>query len=144
MTKRLGIFLILLIVLILGVHAWAVVNAGYYKIWWLDIALHFAGGFWIVAFVFWFLLYRATRLNVPSWMLLVSFVSFSVLIGVFWEFFEFSFDYFARFYDVAPAQLGLSDTLSDLLFDFLGALIASIYFLYFYTRKLPSDDIMST
>lgn len=132
-------FLVLALVLILGANAWAIASFGYYKIWWLDIVLHLAGGFWVGLLAFWYVFLQRewTSHEFPRWVWVVGFVSFAVLVGVFWEFFQFGFDYLLEgYFSALPTQLGLADTLSDLFYDFLGALAASIYFLYFSPTSL--------
>lgn len=98
---------------------------------WIDIPLHLMGGAW-VALLFFRLFgdlffeklyehkYEAARV-------LILAVAFSVLIGVFWEFFE----YLLTQYTPIEFQGSLTDTMGDLLMDILGSL-AMAYFILFY------------
>ncbi len=92
--------------------------------WWYDMALHFLGGMMVAMM----LLYYGERWpdyiqlpnNVFARFLFV--LSFVAIIGIFWEFYEYAADYVFKAFD-----LTLSDTLSDLLLDLLGAgFVASI------------------
>lgn len=69
----------------------------------------------------------------PEGLLILGLISFAAFSGILWEFYEFSWDYFfAKPYQAELAQVSLEDTLSDLFFDLLGALIASGFLLYYY------------
>ncbi|QQG46045.1 MAG: hypothetical protein HYY55_03730 [Candidatus Niyogibacteria bacterium] len=129
------LFLIALLVLMLAIHAAAVGGLLGYGLWWLDIVLHFLGGIWLAVLAFWFLFeYKEFPSDfLPKWLLGLGLISFVMLGGVFWEFFEFSWDYFiARPYGAILAQPDLADTMSDLFFDFAGAVVAAAYFLRYY------------
>lgn len=112
-------------------HAWAMIYAGYFYVWWLDVLLHFAGGFWLAAF-FIFFLWRRHQEEFPkasslSLLVLVSFASFG---GILWEFFEFGYDTFFALPSSLPiAQMGQRDTMEDLFLDMLGATAAHWFFL---------------
>lgn len=67
----------------------------------------------------------------PWWFSIVVAVSFVMLVGVGWEWLEFCFDYFFAKDDfMLRAQLGLADTMGDLLMDFIGGLIVGAYFIF--------------
>lgn len=105
----------------------------YAKVWWADVMLHVLGGAWTVL-LFFYLFKR----NVPSFVLPASFIAslvlvlgFVMLVGVGWEWFEFTFDhFFAKERAVWRAQRGLPDTMGDLFADFAGGAVAGLYFLY--------------
>jgi len=124
--------ILILLAVILAVHVWAVINAGYYTIWWLDIVLHFLGGF-LVGLVFILFIQRSKTLSVSVWMLptfLIAISSFGVFIGLQWEFFEFLFDALVlKKTNMLPAQLGIQDTMLDFFLDWIGALSVAILFL---------------
>lgn len=128
-------FLISVLVFVFAVHALALGGFLGYGLWWLDMSLHFLGGLWLAVFAFWFLFERKNypRNFLPAGLLILGLISFAVLGGVLWEFFEFSWDYFlAKPYHAELAQPSLEDTLSDLFFDLLGAVIVSGFLLYYY------------
>ena len=130
-------FIVGLLIVILGLHNWALVAEGYWRIGWLDMLLHFLGGFLIAVFALWFLYYSPHTRNFsakewPSYIVFIGIIGFAALIGVGWEFFEFLYDFFisSRHSDLFRiAQLSSADTISDLFFDLLGALIAMILLL---------------
>lgn len=143
MFAKIYAFLVLVLILVLGTHAAALGGFLSYEIWWLDIVLHFVGGLWIAVFAFWFLFgYKSYPTDiVPAKVLFVGLISFAALAGVLWEFFEFSWDYFiAGPYGQIQAQRNLPDTMSDLFFDFLGALVASAFFSYYYFYGLRNFE----
>ena len=93
------------------------------------MVLHFLGGAWVASVMFWMIYHSNRVVNFQSSVsfLLLIVLSFTALVGVLWEFFEFSFDQFiAVKINVDIAQLGLEDTLSDLFFDLLGGLVVAL------------------
>lgn len=109
------------------VHLIALVNLWYYRFFWLDILMHFAGGAWLIMFLFWFFKKQQDDylLAAPYGISMILALGFVALAGVGWEFFEFLFDVFISSQGYARvAQLGMADTMSDLLFDLLGGLTA--------------------
>ena len=134
-------FLFSLLGVIAAAHAWAVINAGYFYVLWLDVLLHFAGGFWLAAF-FIFVLWKKCQEEFPrapslSLLVLVSLVSFG---GILWEFFEFAYDtLFALPSSLPIAQMGQRDTMEDLFLDILGALAAHWFFLKNNREKAESS-----
>lgn len=139
MFNRLYLFILFLLFLIQGVNALAISGViDYQKLWWLDVILHFSGGFLLAAFAFWFLFdYKKYRSDFwPTWLLVLGFVSFAAFIGVLWEFYEFLWDYFlAHPYGIDVAQPDLRDVMSDLFFDLFGAVSAALVLFGFYRRK---------
>ncbi len=128
-------FLISLLVFMFIVHGLALGGFLGYGLWWLDMALHFLGGVWLAVLGFWYLFAykKYPRDFLPAGLLFLGLISFAVLGGVLWEFFEFSWDYFfAKPYSAQLAQPSLEDTLSDLFFDLAGAFVAVFYLLYYY------------
>ena len=126
-------FLLIFIILIFSGHIASLAVGGFYKIWWADSALHFLGGFWVGLFALWFLFnFARTPLNAelfPAYILILALLSFTALMGVFWEFFEFILDKITGYksYSAIILQKNLEDTLSDLLFDLLGAFASGIF-----------------
>jgi hypothetical protein len=115
-----------LLIFILVFHVLATIYSWYWTYLWLDMPMHFLGGFWVamaaVALIFNFQFpISKESVNQKFFRLTIVILSFVVLIGVFWEFFEFFYDMFisSRGYS-GFLQLGAADTLSDLFFDLLG------------------------
>ena len=112
-------------------HALTIVQGWYITHQWVDIPLHIAGGAW-VAFVFFYFQRRHILLfsALPFWFSLLMVVGFVMLVGVAWEWLEFGFDYFfAKDNFLICAQLGLADTMGDLVMDLLGGMLVGLYFL---------------
>ncbi|PIT92379.1 MAG: hypothetical protein COU08_02645 [Candidatus Harrisonbacteria bacterium CG10_big_fil_rev_8_21_14_0_10_42_17] len=125
--------LIAIFSLLLILHALAVATGWYRVISWYDIVLHYIGGFFSA--IFFFYIFGNTRCKQYAnflenkWVTLVLTVSFVALIGVLWEVFEFSFDHLiAARYGIDMSQLGLVDTMGDLVVDLLGGLAAGLLF----------------
>lgn len=113
----------------------------YWRFWWFDILMHILGGVVISLFILWFYSTIDDRGITESPEILVFTLSISsiILIGLFWELFEFTTDAFNRpaliAKGFAAVQTGVVDTLSDLLSDILGALIGSLIFLNLCPRR---------
>jgi len=129
-------FIVGLFVFILLVHILAVVNFWYWTYRWMDIPMHFLGGFWLGLI---FLYSIMPKLEITSHKLLIAMilvVSFAVLIGVFWEFIEFSFDVsIVLKWHLPLAQQGLADTMKDLFFDLLGGFVAWVIYKFNINKK---------
>ncbi len=99
--------------------------------------MHFIGGFWVAMT----LVYLDSRFNLSlfkekSFFLnLLIIVSFVALIGVFWEFFEFIYDFFSK-EGFKVAQLGLTDTMGDLFFGLVGGTIFVFLNKFFRSNKI--------
>lgn len=111
----------------------------YQTIEWYDEVIHFLSGL----FFFWLGLFIANlqkRDFQPH--LFQSMIGFSVLIGLGWEFIEFTVDFF---FDLnlqeyikngvpLVGRLALHDTMTDLLLDGAGALLASLVVTFIYVQ----------
>ncbi len=105
-------------------------------LWWFDEVLHFFGG-WLVAALFlsFFEGQEGSRiLSEHKFVLLVIVLSFTALIGVMWEFYEYLINYFLQAFEMT-----LDDTLSDLLMDLLGGLSAGWLYFLIKNRPLPKS-----
>lgn len=126
------------IFLILGVHGVAIALGWYDTYVWFDIPMHFSGGCAIgcLALAGWNFVFESVTFRKslhPGWRLLayaLAIIGFVTLIGVAWEWYEFLFDQMAIFASAGlqPAQMGLADTMADLFFDVLGAVLAFTLF----------------
>jgi len=98
--------------------------------WWIANVLHFLGG--IYAFFFARSLYYLTekyhRTTTAFLFEIIVFVGGALILGVLWEWYEFIFIY--KYGTFALSQLSVTvyiDTITDLMFDLLGALLAGLY-----------------
>lgn len=93
--------------------------------WWLANSFHFLGG--IYAFFFIRFIFGATRkYHKTETVFLMKIIIFSggaLILGVFWEWYEFIF-----IYQLSPKGISVYfDTMTDLVFDLAGALSAGVY-----------------
>jgi len=106
---------------------------GYYEIYpWYDNLLHYSGSLLIglVGFFIVYTFYYTKEVKTsPFFVVLFTFI-FSLAIGTLWEIVEYSIDVFFA----ADMQKGLVNTMSDLLMDTLGALLASLLG-YLYIKR---------
>ena len=106
-------------------------HEGWFRsLWWLDVALHLAGGVVLGAFFVYYFTVRTTTL--PRGRLLSTLlfaVGFAAIVGIAWEWYEFLADVFRyhRYaYNNFPGMVHydtLTDLVNDLLGGFLGALV---------------------
>ena len=118
------------IFIFLGIFVGSILNV-YDKFAQFDLIVHFISGLLIALLAF--SLIHQTK---SSLIILLFVVSVSVLIGVLWEFYEFSFDYLLNLnmqrtadpYTQMPfvGRSAILDTMLDLFCDFIGALICGI------------------
>ncbi len=112
--------------------------AGFYaRFFWWDMLFHTCAGvvFGLLAFN---LFYILNKINTSSFMVSNSFlilfsICFAISMGVFWEIGEFILDFFFKM-NIRSDFIGESldvDTMFDLIFTFIGAIIANI-FVYIY------------
>jgi len=107
---------------------------GYYnKYFWWDDILHFGSAivFGLIGFTILCIMYSKEKIKAKPIVIATFSFFFAVGIGAIWEIFEFSMD---QFFGFNMQKSGLMDTMSDLIMDTLGALIASI-FGFFYLKK---------
>jgi hypothetical protein len=123
-----------LLIFILFIHILATIYYWYWTVGWLDMPMHFLGGFWLAMVFFWLNSkfniieirppntdHNFWRSDLPKLILVLGFIA---LVGALWEFFEFGYDVLisSKGY-LAVAQRGTADTMSDLFFDLLGGLV---------------------
>lgn len=118
----------LLVVLPLAIVTWiAIAESLYWRFWWFDIPMHFAGGLWAGLCAAWIRTYRNERFSI-MWCLV-----FALVIGIGWEIFEYS-EGIAGGYHINYHV----DTLKDIVFDLLGAAAA-----YVVARSLVRERMLS-
>lgn len=145
-------FIIGLLIFILSVHIFATIYYWYWIYPWLDMLMHFLGGFWVAAaFITLNSKFKIKNLEfiaeLPNCLITILItISFVALIGVFWEFYEFLYDIFisSRGYS-GFLQLSAADTIGDLFFDLLGGLAFFVIYKFFYKWgfKKPRKEAQS-
>ena len=93
----------------------------YSLIWYLDIVMHFLGGFWVGLFF----LYVFFRKEQPSFTsgLFFKLLFITLLVGLLWELYEFLLNI------IAITPFNLNDTISDIFSSLLGSTVSVFYFL---------------
>ncbi len=125
-SRRLTWALVYLIFFIWGVNTIADQTHLYYLLWWFDIPMHIMGGLW-VALMSLVIYYHSPHFKRKdrSVAFVISFaLASTMVIGLFWEVFEFSVEHFVKLNDN-----GLLDTLKDLVDDLIGAALATAIFI---------------
>lgn len=138
LEKRFGVYLpkrwqLTITLFIFAAQVLGEMNDFYERISWWDIMLHSISGviLGMLGFLFVYLLNEKGNNNVnlsPAFVVLFA-LCFAITMGVFWEFFEFGVDRIfgynmQKFREIG--QDGLVDTMTDLLVDTVGALIACV------------------
>jgi|GEM_PF-79861 len=109
------------------------VSQFYRRFWWWDILLHSISAIVIglIGFLLVFALYMTYRMRIaPFYLALVSF-SFAMTAGSLWEIFEFTMDWA---FGLNMQKSGLVDTMTDLMVDALGGVMAA-WIGYQYIKK---------
>ena len=127
--KKLFIRFALLIFFIFVFNALALWLHWYSALLWLDIPMHFLGGFWLSLVFIW--LFTLKEREISETLLdkrnfkLITQVLFGVLIvGIMWEIFEILVNK-----SITKNPFDVLDTFSDIVLDLLGGLFALFYFL---------------
>ena len=96
----------------------------YEKFWWWDIALHAGSalGFGLIGGMIMLVLVRSEKLLSSAGIAAVFAFSFSVMIGVLWEIFEFGMD---QVFGLNMQKSGLIDTMWDPIVNCLGAAVGA-------------------
>lgn len=114
---------------------------GLYDAWhWLDIIMHFLGGFamGMLGLALWMaavedIRFKKNFLHKLRWWLIPLFVlGFVAIIGIAWEWYEFLFDIW---FDDIIRQPSLGDTMADFLLDLLGGFAAVLVFHRDYAKR---------
>lgn len=108
------------------------VNDFYARFWWWDLLLHSFSALMIgiVGFLMIYVFYMAHRIRIePIYVAMVT-LSLSVTVGTLWEIFEFLMDLIL---DLNMQKSGLVDTMTDIMVNLCGGMIAAISG-YYYVR----------
>ena len=102
----------------------------YFRFPWWDKALHAGSGFLlgIVGCITLFVVNRTDRLPRgvrPSFLCLFG-LTFSILLGVLWEIFEFAVDRVVPWTNMQRGETGVADTMNDLIVSLLGAVVTAL------------------
>ena len=118
----------LIFLVFLFLFTWLIVYTGIFKhVTWIDVPLHFFGGFFVAMFFVSFLRRAiAAERSVTNDMIIV--LGASLLIGVAWEVFEYSSTRILPSYFSIFRGGNLFDTLKDLVIDILGSFLAFLFF----------------
>jgi len=114
--------LIRLIFLIFFIFLLNYLSLGFYwysSVWYLDMPMHFLGGFWLGLALIWFF-----RLKEISLGLILKIILGVLLIGILWEIFEIVINK-----TITGNSFNIFDTTSDIFFDLAGGFFAVFYFL---------------
>jgi len=128
----------LLILLIILFHIIGMVE-GLYAYPFFDDFLHILGGAFlgILIYSILFSLNHLRSIYLHPYMITLFTVSLALTFGVLWEFFEYFWDaVITPGSNLPPAQLGLTDTLTDLFWDIVGSLMAITVLSMFSKTKL--------
>lgn len=128
-------FVVALWVWIFVAWGFAMVYEWHFYYWWVDMVLHFAGGFWVFVLARYVVdHYRITITGAHQKIArFFIFISFVVFVGVLWELFEFVLDRYITESGFTYLPRVFEDTLSDLVLDIMGGITAFI--LYFKNGK---------
>ena len=135
--------LLLFIVIIAVANAFAEHFFLYWRLPWLDMVMHFLGGIWIGLTVLWIYYLSDKFKDIPENRRKASYVYLlagivTLVIGIFWEIFEFNIDFFITFNEFN----GFYDTISDILFAVGGAILSVRYFVYKEYYKKQENKIL--
>ncbi|MGB4196796.1 MAG: hypothetical protein WBJ51_05810 [Methanoculleus sp.] len=141
-TRRLSITLPwqvnLLIAISLYLHIAGEIR-GFYMLYYpyYDKVAHFVSGMTVsvLAFVAVLLLDRFGGLNLPRWMIVGFIVISAMAMGAFWEIYEWVFDTFLG----TDLQHGLDDTMLDMIFVLIGAIIVAVAGGHYLSRSSKEE-----
>ncbi|HZX01193.1 MAG TPA: hypothetical protein VFE87_02260 [Candidatus Paceibacterota bacterium] len=122
---------------LLGVHLTAVFYSLYWGVRWIDIPIHFSGGVLIGLVFLWLVEMYPGQFKLPGnfWARALLIISFGALMGVVWEFTEFTYDLFVVGHGLRSAQQGVADTMGDLFFDIIGTFTVATFQKLIYNEK---------
>ncbi|MBR9676321.1 hypothetical protein GOV05_04905 [Candidatus Woesearchaeota archaeon] len=97
----------------------------YLKYWWWDIFLHSFSAFilGLIGFTIMYAFHYVEKISISPWLSALFSFNFAIAIGVIWEIFEFVMD---QALGLNMQRSGVVDTMTDLIVDSLGALLAAV------------------
>lgn len=112
------------VLIIIGTtHMLGVVYFWYWKFLWLDAPMHFLGGLWVGLIT---LLIASLFIKRPETVkrfnIILLAVGSAIVVGILWEVFEYAFGI-----SLASHSVFIRDTVTDLILDSVGGLVAGIY-----------------
>ena len=109
----------------------------YERIWWWDLALHGLSAMLMgfIGFLTVYVFHMTHRLKIKPLHVALFTFGFAVTIGTLWEIFEFLMDWYVG---TNMQKSGLVDTMTDLIINALGALVAAAIG-FFYVRNGDSQ-----
>jgi hypothetical protein len=127
--KGILVFLVFLFVSIAAIDTYAGKHFLYWSIRWLDMPMHFLGGFWLGLGALWTYFYSGLFKAIPqehrtaryAWLLAIT---SALVLGFIWEVYEYGLDILHERTDLYD----MIDTLSDLLLDIIGGTVATFMF----------------
>lgn len=99
----------------------------HWSLWWIDIILHFLGGFCVALFVLWFATAKSNLQNWSNRKILLTALFSAILVGIVWEIYEL---YFGLTF-LSDGMSYFADTSKDLTMDLVGGIFG-----FFYTTNL--------
>jgi hypothetical protein len=111
------------LILLAALHHVAIFFYLYWTVWWFDMLMHLLGGIWVGAIILWFFYESGFVKNFTYkkyQAFLLAFVG-TLLVGIFWEVFEIVGG-------IIKLPTDTMDSLSDLVMDLVGAVVAFLYF----------------
>ncbi len=104
-------------------------GVGTWESWWISNVFHFVGGGYAVFFVreLFGLAKMRYEIIVPRWLQMAIFIGGAIVLGVFWEWFEFAIDRYTVLVIGKDSIMSYADNIGDLIIDFFGATVAGVY-----------------
>jgi uncharacterized membrane protein len=122
--------------------------AGYAQNWYIllypyyDKMAHFISSITValLGFVSILLVNRFSCIKMTRLQIFFYIIIFTMAIGAFWEIYEYLMDTFFGAFLVKPLQHGLDDTMIDLIFDLIGAVVVAVLGTL-YIQKKTLDEL---
>jgi hypothetical protein len=126
-------FTLITCIFLFASYAMGEVGDFYERFWWWDMALHGVSAVitGLIGFLALYVFYMTHRIRVaPIYVAILTF-GLAVAVGTLWEIFEFLADWFL---DLNMQRSGLVDTMTDLMINSLGAILAAAIG-YYYVKN---------